>query len=154
MAQRGRKSAASLSIVSVLGNKRPAPPEELTEEEAEEWRAIAGRMPPDWFTRESHPLLAAYCRHIVAARLLAKDIERFSRFPPEVRLASDGIELYDRLRKMADRESRVITTLATKMRLSQQSRYTENRAATAANRSKTVSKPWEVDPYLGRPDGN
>ena len=38
MAQRGRKSAASLSIVSVLGTERPAPPDELTEEEAEEWQ--------------------------------------------------------------------------------------------------------------------
>jgi hypothetical protein len=145
MAQRGRKSAASLSIVSVLGNERPPPPEELGEAEAEEWRAIAGRMPPDWFTRESHPLLVAYCRHIVAARVLAADMAKFMRFPPEMRLTSDGIDLYDKLRKMADRESRVITTLATKMRLSQQSRYTENRAATAADRGKTVRKPWEVD---------
>jgi hypothetical protein len=31
MAQRGCKSAASLSIVSVLANERPAPPDELTE---------------------------------------------------------------------------------------------------------------------------
>jgi hypothetical protein len=52
--------------VSVLGNERPAPPDELTEEEAEEWRAIASRMPHDWFTRENHPLLCEYCRHIVS----------------------------------------------------------------------------------------
>jgi hypothetical protein len=73
MAQRGRKSAASLSIVSLLGNERPAPPDELAEEEAAEWRAIASRMPHDWFTRENHPLLAEYCRHIVRARDLAGD---------------------------------------------------------------------------------
>jgi hypothetical protein len=85
MAQRGRKSAALLSIESVLGNERPAPPDELTEEEAEEWRAIAGRMPHDWFTRENHPLLAEYCRHIVRARDLAQDIAKFKRFPSEVR---------------------------------------------------------------------
>jgi hypothetical protein len=73
MAQRGGKSAASLSVGRVLGNERPAPPDELTEEEAEEWRAIASRMPHDWFTRENHPLLAEYCRHIVRARDLAGD---------------------------------------------------------------------------------
>jgi hypothetical protein len=73
MAQRGRKSAASLSIVSVLGNERPAPPDELTREEAEEWRAIASRMPHDWFMREIHPLLAECCRHIVRVRDLAGD---------------------------------------------------------------------------------
>jgi hypothetical protein len=38
MAQRGRKSAASLSIVSVLGNERPAPPDELTEFQREVWQ--------------------------------------------------------------------------------------------------------------------
>jgi hypothetical protein len=100
----GRRSAASLSIVSVLGNERPAPPDELTEEEAEEWRAIASRMPADWFTRENHPLLAEYCRHIVRARDLAADIAAFKRFPPEVRLTSDGIQRYDMLLRMADRE--------------------------------------------------
>jgi len=38
MAQRGRKSAASLSIVSVLGNQRPAPPDDLTEFQREVWQ--------------------------------------------------------------------------------------------------------------------
>jgi hypothetical protein len=140
----GRKSAASLSVVSVLGNERPAPPEELTEEEAAEWRAIAGRMPADWFTRENHPLLAEYCRHIVRARDLAKDITGFKRFPPEVRLTTDGIQRYDMLLRMADRERAAMVNLATKMRLTQQSRYRADKAATAADRGKMVSKPWEV----------
>jgi hypothetical protein len=141
----GRKSAASLSIVSVLGNERPAPPDELTEAEAEEWRAIAGRMPPDWFTRENHPLLAEYCRHIVRAGDLAKDITAFKRFPPEVRLTTDGIQRYDMLLRMADRERAAMVNLATKMRLTQQSRYRADKAAPAAERGKTVSKPWQMD---------
>jgi hypothetical protein len=144
MAQRGRKSAASLSIVSMLGNERPAPPEELGEEEALEWQAIAGRMPADWFTRENFPLLADYCRHIVRARDLAQDIAKFKRFPAEVRLTTDGVKRYDKLLGMADRERAAMVQLATRMRLTQQSRYTEKRAATAADRGKTVSKPWEV----------
>jgi hypothetical protein len=145
MGQRGRKSAASLSIVSVLGNERPAPPDELTEEEAEEWRAIAGRMPHDWFTRENFPLLAEYCRHIVGARDLAKDIAAFKRFQPEVRLTSEGIQRYDMLLRMADRERAAIVNLATKMRLTQQSRYRAHKAASAADRGKTVRKPWQMD---------
>jgi hypothetical protein len=78
MAQRGRKSAASLSIVQVLGNERPAPPDELTEEEAEEWRAIASRMPHDWWTRENYPLLAEYCRHIVSGQDVPRGAFRFA----------------------------------------------------------------------------
>jgi hypothetical protein len=66
----GRKSAASLAVVNVLGNERPAPPDDLTEIEAVEWREIAARMPPDWFTRENFPLLCEYCWHIVRAQIL------------------------------------------------------------------------------------
>jgi hypothetical protein len=142
MAQRGRKSAASLSVVSVLGNERPAPPDELGEEEAEEWRAISARMPHDWWTRENYPLLCEYCRHIVRSRDLAKDITAFKRFPPEVRLTSDGIQRYDTLLRMADRERAAMVNLATKMRLTQQSRYRADKAASAADRGKTVRKPW------------
>jgi hypothetical protein len=145
MAQRGRKSAASLSVVSVLGNERPAPPEDLTDEEAVEWRAIASRMPHDWFTGENHPLLAEYCRHIVRARDLAGDIAKFKRFPAEVRITTDGIQRYDMLLRMADRERAAMVNLATKMRLTQQSRYRADKAATAADRGKTVRRPWEMD---------
>jgi hypothetical protein len=141
----GRKSAASLSVVNVLGNDRPAPPDDLAETEAKEWREIAGRMPPDWFTRENFPLLAEYCRHIVRARDLAQDITAFKRFPPEVRLTSDGIQRYDMLLRMADRERATMVNLATKMRLTQQSRYRADKAAPAVDRGKTVSKPWEMD---------
>jgi hypothetical protein len=141
----GRTSAASLSVVNVLGNDRPAPPDDLAETEAKEWREIAGRMPPDWFTRENFPLLAEYCRHIVRARGLAGDIAKFKRFPAEVRLTSDGIQRYDMLLRMADRERAAMVNLATKMRLTQQSRYRADKAAPAVDRGKTVSKPWEMD---------
>jgi hypothetical protein len=40
----GRKSAASLAVVNVLGNERPAPPDELTEFQREVWqRAVASK---------------------------------------------------------------------------------------------------------------
>jgi hypothetical protein len=141
----GRKSAASLSVVNVLGNERPAPPDDLTEVEAKEWREIANRMPPDWFTRENFPLLTEYCRHIVRSRVLAVDIAKFHEFLPEVRLTSDGIRLYDTLLKAADRERAAMVNLATKMRLTQQSRYRADKAAPAVDRGKTVSKPWQMD---------
>jgi hypothetical protein len=143
MAQRGRKSAASLSVVSVLGNERPAPPDDLTEDEASEWRAIAGRMPADWFTRENHPLLAEYCRHIVRARDLAGDLAKFKRFPAEVRLTTDGVQRYDMLLRMADRERAALVNLATKMRLTQQSRYRADKSATMVKPQRAALKPWE-----------
>jgi hypothetical protein len=44
-------------------NARPEPPEDLTEEQAAEWSAVVDRLPADWFPRETHGLLARYCRH-------------------------------------------------------------------------------------------
>jgi len=35
----------------------------LTDEQAEEWRAVVSRMAADWFPRETHGMLLAYCRH-------------------------------------------------------------------------------------------
>jgi hypothetical protein len=63
MAQRGRKSASSLTVVRPSSEivsfiRRPEPPAELTDEQAEEWRAIVGVMPADHFMRGNYPLLA------------------------------------------------------------------------------------------------
>ena len=66
MGLRGPKSSAALEIPSVAdlrGDARPEPPEDLTEEQAAEWRAVVARMPADWFHRETHGLLAQYVRH-------------------------------------------------------------------------------------------
>ena len=140
----GKRSAASLSVVSVLNEARPAPPNELTEEEATEWREIAARLPHDWFVRENYPLLMEYCRHIIRARDLAGDIVKFKRFPDEVRETTEWVEHYDRLLRMADRERAAIVNLATKMRLTQQSRYLEKKAANLTKVSTGPKKIWDT----------
>lgn len=48
------------------------------------------------------------------------------------------VSALDRLLKMQERESRVITTLATKMRISQQSTYDKSKKKPLAGK-----KPWE-----------
>ena len=74
MGARGRKSAASLSVVTPF-LQRPRPPAELTKEQAKEWRVIVNRLPPDWFQPEVFPLLVAYCRHVASARFVAKQLD-------------------------------------------------------------------------------
>src|SRR4051794_18022564 len=63
MAQRGRKSAAALSIVRVEPAFRPKAPPDLPAEMASEWKAIVQRMPAGWFGRETYGLLVGYLRH-------------------------------------------------------------------------------------------
>lgn len=135
MDQRGRKSSASLAVVRGLGAvDRPEPPAELTDEQAAEWREIVGRLPAEWFPRETWGLLSQYCRHVVASRRVAAliaDMEGSEHF---------DIEQYDRLLKMQEREGRALSALSTRMRISQQSTLDrEKRKPLKASR-----KPWEV----------
>jgi len=120
MGTRGRISSASLAVVQAddVGRvPRAEVPAELTAEQAGEWRAVVNRMPAEWFGRETFALLAQYCRHVVAARRVAHLVEAC-----EAGEEFDVAE-YDRLLKMQEREGRALSSLATRMRLSQQSTY-------------------------------
>ena len=73
MGMRGRPSMASLTVPdSSEFIQRPDAPYDLTDEQAEEWRAIVSTMDPGHFMRGNYPLLAQLCRHIVNARRLAR----------------------------------------------------------------------------------
>ena len=137
MSARGRQSTAAREIAHLAGSvasvQRPDAPYDLTDEQADEWRAIVNRLPADWFPREAWPLLAQHCRHVVNSRRVAQLIA-----------AAEGaksldIEEYDRLLKMQERESRCIASLATRMRISQQATYDKSRKKGSGG----VSKPWE-----------
>lgn len=150
MGTRGRTSAAALSVISGGGIetiRRPEPPQELTDEEAVEWRAIVNRLPADWFPAETLPMLSQYCRHTVAARRVATMIEQLDGLmADEIKGGAKAAEVVlssaktvDRLLKMQERESRCIASLATKMRISQQTTYDKSR------KKGTIGpkKPWE-----------
>lgn len=132
MGERGPRPSSELSVVSINAYERPAAPEELTQQQAEEWRAIVRRLPPDWFKRETWPLLAQLCRHVVNARRVATMIER----------SCDTIYEFDKLLRMQERESKAIASLSTKLRITQQSTYDAKKAATAKNKF-TGPFPWE-----------
>lgn len=137
MKSRGRVSAAATEIATVTTAletvQRPDAPYDLTDEQTQEWWAVVNRMPADWFPRETHGLLAQYCRHVVAARRLAQlicEAEKSKAF---------SIEDYDRLLKMQEREGRAMSSLATRMRLTQQTTYDKSKKKPA-----TISRPpWE-----------
>lgn len=132
-----RESAASLSVVRQLETiKRPEPQAELTDEQAAEWREITERLPPDWFPRETWPMLSAYCKHIVTLRHVGQLIEAEQGGP------AFDLDRYDQLLRMQERESRAMSSLATRMRLSQQSTYDEKK-----KKPKQINgNPWDKSP--------
>lgn len=134
----GRKSAASLSVVCPTGiDQRPAAPDDLTGEQGRVWDSIVRRMPVAWFPAETHPVLVQYCRHTVAAGHIAQLIDQCAASAPI------DVVAYDILLKMQDRESRVIMSLATKMRMTQQASYTHKTANTAKRRGG--ARPWALE---------
>lgn len=146
MKQRGRKSAAALAVVvTPLQAMRPPPPAELTEEQGEEWRSVVSRMPADWFTREHFAMLSSYCRHVCRERSLSKLIDEFQM---EWCRKAGGSERLDKLLAMAERETRSVLALARSMRLTHQSKYKSETAATRTRPgciSADGRMPWEDD---------
>ena len=142
MTQRGRKSAAELAIAPAGGiPNRPDPPEAFTEVQAALWLAIVAEKPAGWFDAASEPLLASYCRGVVFVQELAAEIaalgKRCLRDP-------DKLRRLEKLNVLLDKQEKRLVSIATKLRLTQQSRYNAAAADTAA-RNAVKPKLWEVN---------
>ena len=135
MGKRGKKSSADLAIIpsdNVIAIPRADPPGELTKEQAVEWMKVTTRMPADHFPAETHCYLVQLCRCIVEARRIAQLIDAL------VDGDEFSISQYDYLLKMQERESRNMSSLGTRMRLTQQT--TQDRQ----HKNPVVTpKPWE-----------
>jgi hypothetical protein len=90
-------------------------------------------MSADWFPRETRGMLSQYCRHVVSARRVAQLIEQAMK--GEL-LDIDG---YNQLLIMQEREGRALSSLATRMRLSQQATV----RAEQAHKPLQMDKPWD-----------
>jgi hypothetical protein len=115
--------------------KRPDAPYDLTDEQAQEWWAIVNRLPADWFPRETHGVLSQLCRHIVNARRVAQLIDA------ELQAEKLNIDCYEQLLRMQAKESALIASLSTKLRITQQATV----RAESARKPTLVRKPWEPD---------
>ena len=133
MQQRGRKSVEAMSVVRVSPHDRVAPPERFTPDEAAVWREIVASKPADWFGADNLPLLEHYCSMTVESRRVSLKLRQVS---PEC------LDDYERLIALQSKIGGQLSSLATKMRLTQQSRYGARAAATASDKT-AVKKPWE-----------
>lgn len=138
---KAQEAETELSVITNLPGARAAVPARLTGEAAEIWREVVASKPHDWFTSDSCHLLEAYCHAVVAHRLISIGVANFTK---EQMAEAKGVATYDSLTRMQERQARVMATIATKLRLTQQSRYTPQAAATAAKRAGSGgARPWE-----------
>jgi hypothetical protein len=137
----GRKSAASLSVIAGTDiDGRPPAPSDLTDFQREVWdRTVANEAADVFKTAALQQLLKEYCRHVETADRLSKQVDRAT---------GDGsnmpIEDLEKLLRCRDRETKALADKATKLRLTNQSRYTPGAAGTAAKKSGEAKKPWQM----------
>lgn len=139
----GRKSlAAQTTVVQGAFGQRPEPPADLSEAAAEIWRRTTASESVEFFkTAALQSMLADYCRHTETADLLTAQIDAFD---PLWLTTEDGLKRYDLLLKLRERETRSSADKATKLRLTNQARYTPRAAEAAGRKASVVKKPWEA----------
>ncbi len=131
---RGRLSAEGKAAeVIQLPVGYPEPPTDLTLMQAALWREIVAGLPPTWFRPETEPMLAAYCRHCVTQRYLARQRDKLEA---KGQLSAK----YFRLLAEETKLSGLIKSLATAMRLTHQSTYDK---ATKAKKAIPIKEPWD-----------
>lgn len=124
--------------MNLVPHERPEPPADLDADQAVIWRKTVNRLPPDWFPAETHQILKEYCRHAVSSDRLA---ERISLLEAE---RGDAKELHELL-KMRRGEVTNMATLATRMRISQQSTYDATKSKSKGDgRAAAGGNPWDA----------
>lgn len=135
----GRKSAASLAVVSEIADWRPPAPDILSAAESELWRQIVNTKPSDWFDAASIPLLTEYCRLKTSVDILNEQLAKAEQTISESGAFPDG---YKDAVGILDKKQGRMAQLAMKMRLTQQARYEKTKASTEA-RKAAPRKLWE-----------
>jgi hypothetical protein len=140
MADRGRKSAASLVVASpTTFSQRLAPPPYLTPAQKAVWVLFVNSKPADWFDESHGPMLAQLCRHTVTSDLIAQQQENFD---PAWLTDDDGLKRFNLLAAAMERESRTMNALLRSMRLTQQSLI---RAEKVVHNQGKGRKPWQLE---------
>lgn len=138
------RQSAEAKLVVLQGGlaRRPEPPKDLNDEQAKVWRETAASESVTFFdTAALQAMLKDYCRHTVTAAEMSALIDRYDLSSV---MDEDTAKLLDRLTKMRDRETKAAADKATKLRLTNQSRYTPKAASTASKNGSKNLKPWET----------
>lgn len=145
MAQRGRKSAASLAVAAqvapVVAQSRLMPSVHLSDAEQIVWCRVVNDHPAAAFTETHRDMLDLYCQHIVSAQVLDDEIKAFER---EWLRDDDGLKRYDTLLKIREREVRSASSLATRLRITRQATSDPKTVGRANGSHARSRKPWEL----------
>lgn len=138
--RRGKPAAADFAVVPLIpGDDKPAPPDFLSEREAEVWRSIVNAMPLRHFGRETWPVLVGLCRHTIAAEEAWFNYNKALNHQCKKR-----DEQIDRWGEIHNRETRAVRQHSADLRLTKIARISRQEHVDRAVRNQVLKKPWEL----------
>lgn len=145
--KRGRRSQAELTVIQGGAEYDPRariePPADMTDAQKEIWREVTKTEPREFFdTAWKQFRLREYCEAAVGLRGVQKAINEFDMSWVK---SKDGGRKYRELQKARTLDLEDMRRAARDLRLTNQSRYTPERAdVLARNTSKADKFPWEL----------
>ena len=82
-----------------------------------------------------------YCRHVVNNRVIAAELVQMN---PKWFIDDEGLKRYDTLLRIAERESRAASSLATRLRITRQAVDHPTTAGRAIANNSKFHKPWDA----------
>jgi hypothetical protein len=130
--QRGRKGNKN-PIVSLyaIPHERPAPPSDFGLRQSEVWNEVIRGMRAGWYCTAAAPLLRLYCSWVWQSELIEQELTS---------TPISDLKKYARIAAQYRQASRMIATLATRLRLTQQS---NRHFRDAYDDSRGAKQPWE-----------
>jgi hypothetical protein len=130
--------------------RRPSPPAQLDARERKIWTDITRRLPSDWITAESQPMLKELCRHLRSADDLSVDlalaraaIDEIRKMPePDAEALAEATREYRAVLRAHGYQTERIGNLSTKLRLTPQARYAPSSAQREAAKVIEGPEPW------------
>jgi len=136
MKQRGRKSSAQLAVIDGSGSGLPKPPADYDDYQSELWSRIVAEKPAEWWDSATMPLLDELV-------IVCVEINRIARLVQDFDIKSDDdVAAYKKLHDIFEKLSGQRKRLMSSMRLTHQSRYNAQSAATADKRGGG-KRPWD-----------
>ena len=121
--------------------RRPPPPEGMTEAQTKLWRDVVETEPASLFDSAARRhLLRLYCEHATFRADLQGLIDKT---PVEAVADPEKASAFEAMLRLRDRETKALVSLATRLRLTNQARFTAQAAATEARNMASGTKPWD-----------
>lgn len=138
-----RKAETGPNVITGAFLQRPEPPSDMTPKQKEVWKRVAKSEPPNWFQSQANQdMLRMYCQTVETIDTVQDHIDAF---PVASLVLAAEVRRYDGLCRIRQKSIMQAIQLATKLRITNQSRYDRKLAATMTRNEAVELNPWEED---------